>query len=83
MPTCPTIFSFPESQGVPAAPLNDVSSAGRNDLHSQIAPGNTISSRVYYKLLGLGSTEKAAQNFDIEDLVHKRTTGMLMLGPWI
>ena len=73
------MFSFPESEDVPAVPLSDVSSAGRNDTRSEITPVYT-SNGLYYKLFGLASTEKAAQNFEVE--VPERTTGMLMLARW-
>ena len=75
-PACSTIYLFPESEDVPAVPLSDP----RNDTRSEITPGYT-SSGLYYKLFGLGSKEKVAQNFEVE--VSKRTAGMSMHGPWI
>ena len=74
MLTCPTIFLFPESEDVPAAPLSDPGGAGRKDTHEEIVPGYA-SSGLFKRLLGFGSTEEAAKNLEVE--IPKRTAGML------
>ena len=71
--TCPTIFVFPEDEDIPAVPLSNEGSAGRNNTLDEVVPGNT-SSGFYNRLLGLVEVEAAAENLEVE--IPKRTSGM-------